>query len=129
MKQPVSPPEFELMTTTSFDAWAAQADTAELAWYANAIKSNAYRLKGTILAYVVQSTAKGTGYAVGDTFTVDGGRWLARGRVVTVTAGAVETVFFDDQGAGYTTGVGVTTTTTSGGGDGAMCIDISTVTT
>ena len=73
----------------------------------------------------------GAGYAVGDTFTVDGGVIPAQGVVNTVdgTTGAVLTYTITYNGVGYSVGTGVTTTAAGaqpGAGSG-FSIDITSV--
>lgn len=67
----------------------------------------------------------GTGYAVDDTFTVDGGATLATGHITSIGGGgAVTGIALDLPGTGYTTGTHTATTATSGSGAG-MTADIS----
>jgi len=69
--------------------------------------------------------AKGTGYAVGDTFTVvkaDGSG--ATGKVLTETTGQVEKVEIVDRGTGYTAGT-ATTVKTSGAGDDGLQLTLA----
>jgi len=71
--------------------------------------------------------AGGTGYAVGDTFTVNTGSVLATGTVVTEAGGVVATYTIDTAGDGYSVAAGVATTATSGSGNDDLTIDISTL--
>lgn len=66
----------------------------------------------------------GSGYAVGNTFTVNTGTTLATGKVLTVATGVVETYEILTPGSGYTVADGVATTATSGSGTG-LTIDIT----
>ena len=69
--------------------------------------------------------AAGTGYAANDTFYISGGSSLAKGKVLTVSAGAVQTYEITYFGAGYTTGTKATTNIV-GTGTG-LTISVSTV--
>ena len=69
----------------------------------------------------------GTGYAIGDTFTISTGTVLATGIVNTVSAGVVLTYTINTNGAGYTTGTKATVAT-SGTGTG-LTITISSIAT
>jgi hypothetical protein len=66
----------------------------------------------------------GTGWTVGNTFTVNTGNGDATGIVNTVSGSAVATYTITNTGSGYVTGTGVATTHTSGTGTG-LTIDIS----
>ena len=68
----------------------------------------------------------GTGYAVDDTFTVDGGSALAEGKVLTVSSGKVSTYELTSPGAGYSVTNGVDTTAVVGQGAG-FAIDITEI--
>jgi Putative phage tail protein len=69
----------------------------------------------------------GSGYAVNDTFTVNGGTVLAIGHVTSVSGGgAVTGIAIDTVGTGYSIGSHIPTTATSGTGSG-MTVDISAV--
>lgn len=81
-------------------------------------------MAGTALAAVnvgnITSSAKntgGSGYAIGDTGTVDGGTNGAVYVVDTTTDGAVATYHLTNTGTAYTTATGATTTATTGGGN------------
>lgn len=63
--------------------------------------------------------AIGSGYAVGDTFSVDGGETPAIGLVVQTFGSGVVNVWWQQAGSGYTVGTIYTTTTLTGGGSGA----------
>ncbi len=59
------------------------------------------------------------GYAIGDTFTVNGGTTLAFGQVLTVDgSGVVLTYKILKKGSGYVTGTNYNTTAVTGGGTG-----------
>jgi hypothetical protein len=64
----------------------------------------------------------GSGYAINDTFTVDGGTagLLATGKVLTVSGGVVLTYSILTFGSGYSVANGITTTATLGGGTGLI---------
>ena len=81
-------------------------------------------LTGAISANALN--AGGSGYAVGDQFTVNGGTHLATGQVLTEAAGVVTAYVMLTRGSGYSTGTGVATTATSGSGTG-LTIDITSV--
>src|SRR6185437_14957317 len=69
----------------------------------------------------------GTGYAVNDTFTVNGGSTLASGHITSIgVGGAVTGIALDLPGAGYSAAANVATTPTSGAGAG-LSIDINTL--
>jgi len=69
----------------------------------------------------------GSGYAVNDTFTVDGGEVLAVGHVTSVSGGGVVTgISWDSYGKGYSVGSHIPTTATSGTGTG-LKVDIAAV--
>ncbi len=71
----------------------------------------------------------GTGYAVNDTFTVDGGTvTLATGHITSESGGKVTGFAIDTPGAGYSLGNGVATTATLGGGSG-LKVNITALTT
>jgi hypothetical protein len=60
----------------------------------------------------------GSGYAVDDTFTINGGTTLATGKVLSVTGGVVTTYEILTPGKGYSVKGSVATTKTSGSGGG-----------
>lgn len=69
--------------------------------------------------------AKGTGYVVGETFNiVQAGASGATGKVLTETAGAVDTVEIVSRGTGYTAG-GATTAGASAAGDNALTLTLA----
>jgi len=69
--------------------------------------------------------AKGTGYAVGETFNiVQAGASGATGKVLTETGGAVDTVEIVSRGTGYTAG-GATTSDASAAGDNALTLTLA----
>lgn len=73
--------------------------------------------------------AGGSGYAAGNTGTIDGGSTLATYVVDTVDGGgAILTYHLTALGQGYAVATGVTTTVVTGGGDGAFTVDILTIT-
>lgn len=71
------------------------------------------------VAWVIPNTTHivsgGTGYAVSDTFTIDGGSVLARCTVETISGSAVASYKCAKPGNGYTTGTKATTAVTGGG--------------
>jgi len=72
--------------------------------------------------------AGGTGYNVGDIFTITGGNPLAQGRVETIAAnGVVLTVSLYSNGNGYTTGAGKATIAVVGSGNNGLTVAITTV--
>lgn len=81
---------------------------------------------GSVSVLNATPTAAGTGYAVGDTFTITTGGTGATGLVAAVgVGGSVTAVELTAPGSGYTTGAGKVTTT-SGAGTG-LTVDITTV--
>jgi hypothetical protein len=68
----------------------------------------------------------GTGYAIGNTFTVNTGTTLATGTVTGVSSGIVTTYTLNTFGAGYVVASAVATTATSGSGTG-LTINVLTV--
>ena len=71
--------------------------------------------------------AAGTGYAVNDTFTVNGGTGLATGYVTSIGGGGAATgINIILLGSGYSVGTNIATTATSGSGSG-MTVNISAV--
>ena len=81
-------------------------------------------VSGQIATYAVN--AGGSGYVIGNTFTVNGGSTLAVGVVTGVTSGAVTGISITSPGAGYSAATGVATTHTSGSGTG-LTINILTL--
>jgi hypothetical protein len=79
---------------------------------------------GTIATYASQDA--GSGYAVNDTFTVNGGSILAFGHVTAVSGGHVTAVAIDGFGNGYSVASHIPTAATSGSGTG-MTVQIFTV--
>lgn len=71
----------------------------------------------------------GTGYAVGDTGTINGGSSLAHYEILTVLGGLPLTFRITDAGAGYSTGTNIATTVLTGTGDGTFAINILKVST
>lgn len=70
---------------------------------------------------------QGTGYAVGDTFNINGTGTGGTGKVTTVgVGGAVTTIIVTNGGTGYNVATGVGTTATSGAGTG-LRVDILTL--
>ena len=72
------------------------------------------------------SGGSGSGYAVDDTFTVDGGSTLAEGKVLTISSGKVSTYEITSPGAGYSVANGFDTTAVVGQGSG-LEIDITEI--
>ena len=89
--------------------------------------TSAVRNTGGITVLNSTPTAGGTGYAVGDTFTISAGGTIGKGRVTSVNAGVVTGVELYSAGLTYTTGVGKSTTKISGGGDNALTVNITSV--
>lgn len=87
-----------------------------------------YGVTGGIVSLSVTISTAGTGYVVGDTFTITGGDGSGGGVKVTEVdgSGAITAVEVTNQGAGYTTPV----TDLSGKGDanGALTLSASAVT-
>jgi hypothetical protein len=81
---------------------------------------------GVITAAVVN--VGGTGFVVGDTFTIPGGNGFASFTVLTVSGTTVLTFAITNPGVGYTTGTGIAATATSGVGTG-LTINVTTVIT
>jgi hypothetical protein len=70
----------------------------------------------------------GTGYAVGDMFTINqAGASGGKGIVLTVNAGVVLTFAIIAPGTGYTVADGKTTTKITGGGDDALTVDVDSL--
>ncbi len=81
---------------------------------------------GTGIAQVYVKAA-GTGYAVNDTFTINGGSPLATGHVTTISGSTVTGVIIDTPGQGYAVNTsGIATTATSGGGTG-LTIEVDSI--
>lgn len=86
--------------------------------------------KGPIATSILHAAGGGSGYVIGDTGTVNGGRDLATYVVDTVNTGAVVTYHLVSLGTGYSVATNVATTVGGaqpGVGTG-FAIDISTVT-
>lgn len=84
---------------------------------------------GPIAASNVDVAGAGSGYAPGDTGTIQGGATDAAYVVDTVDGGGgVLTYHLTDDGTGWGVGDGYLTTVTTGGGDGALTIDVTEIT-
>jgi hypothetical protein len=70
----------------------------------------------------------GTGYATGDTFTINGGSVLATGSIAAQTGGVPSQFVLTSTGQGYSVANNVATTHTSGSGTG-LTVNISSLTT
>lgn len=81
---------------------------------------------GTITALDTAPTAGGSGYALNDTATINGG--TATIKVTGVTGGAVTSVVLISPGSGYSVGSGTATTATIGVGTG-LTVNITAIAT
>jgi hypothetical protein len=70
----------------------------------------------------------GTGFVLGDTFTIPGGNGNASFTVTAVSGSTVTAFAITNPGVGYSTGVGIAATATSGVGTG-LTINVTTVIT
>jgi len=70
----------------------------------------------------------GTGFVLGDTFTIPGGNGFASFTVLTVSGSTVTSFAITNPGVGYSTGTGIAATATSGSGTG-LTINVTTVIT
>lgn len=70
----------------------------------------------------------GTGFVLGDTFTIPGGNGNFSATVTGLSGSTVTTFIITNPGVGYSTGIGIAATATSGSGTG-LTIDITTVST